>query len=226
MTEDTKSSASVTAPLGESTNRDCTDSHRFEKRPRSVESRSRILNLSTRFSRSSNLASAFLPDPCVSTARSYSGPNFCRRPAVVLLRFRRYSHTSTAMTRITTAAKTISLGSSRSRFIETSLSQVLSQDPHVRRTLLNDYDQALNNLKLVRIDRRLESVHAAPKEIVRKGFGLLPEDPQERPLSQGERFCTALLRQVSDSEGWPLGAGDARSPGFAAGADQRMNMKA
>src|ERR1017187_4095311 len=120
MTEETRSSASATAPFGESTKRDCTDSHRFEKRSCSMESRSRRLSFSTRFSRSANFASAFRSDPCASTARSYSGPNFCRRSAVVLLRFRTYTQTSATMIRITTAASTISFGSSRFRFIETS----------------------------------------------------------------------------------------------------------
>ena len=77
-------------------------SHCFEKRSCSIGSRSRMLSFSTRFSRSANFASAFRSEPCVSTARSYSGPNFCRRPAVVLLRFRTYSQAATAMITITT----------------------------------------------------------------------------------------------------------------------------
>lgn len=41
-----------------------------------------MLRPSIRFSRSPNFASAF--EPCASTARSYSRPHFCRKPAVVI----------------------------------------------------------------------------------------------------------------------------------------------
>src|SRR6202041_1845989 len=128
--EDTRSSASATAPLGESTKRDCTDSHCFEKRIRSIGSRSRMLSFSTRSWRSTSFVSAFRSDPCCCTARSYSGPNFCRRPAVVLLRFRTYSQASTAMVTITAPASIIYFGSRRYSFIETSLQQECSHDQY------------------------------------------------------------------------------------------------
>ena len=63
-----------------------------------------MLSFSTRFSRSDNLASAFRSDPCCFTVRSYSGPNFRRRSAVVLLRFCMNSHATTTITMITTPA--------------------------------------------------------------------------------------------------------------------------
>src|ERR1019366_5385459 len=111
------------------------------------------------FSRSANFASAFRSDPCSSTARWYSGPNLCRRSAVVLLRFRTYSQASTAMIRITTAASTISFGSSRFRFIDTSLhqecpqNQICSRSSLCRQNLVNRQYQTLGFGNLFRIDR-------------------------------------------------------------------------
>jgi hypothetical protein len=72
--------------------------------------------------------SAFRFDPCSRSARSYSGPNLCCRSLVVLLRFRTYSQASTAMNRITATAITISFGSARLRFVETSLHQECPQN--------------------------------------------------------------------------------------------------
>ena len=160
LTEDTRSSASVTAPFGESTKRDCTDSHRFEKRSCSIGSRSRMLSFSIRFSRSANFASAFRSDPCSRTARSYSGPNFCRRSCG---RTPAFSHIQPSKhcddQNHHAAASTINFGSIRFRFIETSMHQECPQDQNCsrsslwRQNLVNRQYQTSGFGKLVRIDR-------------------------------------------------------------------------
>lgn len=64
---------------------------------------------------------------------------------------------------------------------------------------------------LIRIDRRL--IQSLPYRMtVREYFTSPPEVRGERPPSQGERFCTALLLQVSESEDRPLGAQVAHLP--------------
>src|SRR5579863_2918078 len=129
-----------------------------------------MLSFSTRSQRSASFASAFRSDPCFCTARSYSGPNFCRRSAVVLLRFRAYSQASTAMIRITTAASTMNFGSIRFKFIETSLhqeclqKQICSQNSLRKQKLVNGQYQSLGHEKLIRIDRLVnQSCVAEPK---------------------------------------------------------------
>ena len=79
-----------------------------------------MLSFSTRFSRSVHFASAFRSDPRSRTARSRSGPNLCRRSAILLLGFRTYSRASTALIRTTATASTTRFRFSRFRFVETS----------------------------------------------------------------------------------------------------------
>ena len=137
-----------------------------------------MLSFRTRSWRSANFASAFRSDPCFCTARSYSGPNFCRRLAVVLLRFRTYTQASTTMTRIPTAASTINsdltdLDSSKPSLVSNAHKTTLvhqrlalavrdlinqmktSADPnYCQRVTANDGELATNTCETFRTTRR------------------------------------------------------------------------
>jgi hypothetical protein len=126
---------------------------------------------STRFSRSANLASAFRSDPCTFTAHSYSVPNVFRRPAVVLLRFRKYSQPSTAsaaMIRIAAAASTIRFVSMQMQIHRNLPASGMPTTPSGsrsslwRQNLLSCQYRTPGSQKLVSIDRFIESAFQHP----------------------------------------------------------------